>query len=210
MALFVAIDGVDSAGKATQSQILAATLTAKLFSFPRYETTVGKIIKRHLKNEVMLTEAYAIDGVFSGNTRRASEDDPIAFQALNLADKAEADADIKRTLAAGINVVCDRWIPSALCYGAADGIDQEWLRAIHESFTKANLNIFLDVPPEEALRRRPEARDRYERDREKQKRVREEYQKLWAQGGARYVTIDGTGSKLDVADWILAAVRSWL
>ncbi len=201
MALFVAIDGVDSSGKATQSQILAAHLTAKLFSFPRYETTVGKIIKRHLTGEVALRETWE-------TVHRVAPEDPIAFQALMLADKAEADAEIKRTLAMGINVVCDRWIPSALCYGAADGVNRDWLFAIHQSFTQADLNVFLDVPPEEALRRRPEARDRYERDREKQERVREEYQKLWkACGSRRYVTVDGIGSKVDVTERIMDVVR---
>ena len=42
-----------------------------------------------------------------------------------------------------------------------------------------DLNIFIDVPEEEALRRRPEMRDRFEKDREKQKVVRANYETLW-------------------------------
>ncbi len=219
--LMVVLDGCDGAGKATQSKILAERLGAKLYSFPRYDTLIGKTIKRHLRNEVELRERVetitvieaGIDRI-AARTRTAPED-PLMFQTLMVADKLDASWDIEHELLRGTSVVCDRWIPSAICYGAADGVDKEWLVCVHALLPQADLNIFLDVSPEEAIRRRPQARDRYERDREKQERVRGQYRQLWAdEAGAHYVTVNGDGGggpgSIDVvSERIWAAVETY-
>ena len=210
----ICIEGIDSSGKNTQSKLLAERLKAQLYSFPRYDTMVGKIIKRHLTGQIALREEHTIDSsdhTIDGDVvYRTAPEDPIAFQALMLADKATASVEIRNHLSVGHDVVCDRWIQSAVCYGAADGIDPLWLQAIHEAFPRADLNIFLDVAPEEALRRRPDACDRFERDREKQARVREEYQKMWASAGHRYVIVNGVGTVEVVAERIWTEVTERL
>jgi thymidylate kinase len=96
-----------------------------------------------------------------------------------------------------------------------DGLEQELLLNIHERLPVAAVNIFIDVPIEEATRRRPEAQDRYERDKEKLKRVRERYLWLWAHMNDRnihwptpqapaWIVIDGVGTPRQVFDRILA------
>ena len=72
---------------------------------------------------------------------------------------------------------------SAYAFGASDGLDKQWLREIHESMPKPDLNILLSLSPEEALARRPQMRDRYEKDREAQVRVRQNYSELWGMRG---------------------------
>jgi hypothetical protein len=42
----------------------------------------------------------------------------------------------------------------------------------------------LDISVEEATKRRPEARDRYERDKEKLKHIRDRYLYMWSVMGA--------------------------
>ena len=215
--MFVAIEGLDSSGKATQAERLTLRLNrvtarpCKLLSFPRYDTTVGRVIKRHLRGTVSLREEHSIDSsdhTIDGFTvHRLVPEDALMFQCLMLADKAEVARQITATLSNGAHVVCDRWIASALCYGQADGLDGVWLTRIHDMLPEANLNIFIDVPPEEALRRRLEARDRYERDREKQARVRENYKALWSCGVPSYVTVDGLGTVEEVAERIWAHVQ---
>lgn len=210
--MFVVIEGLDASGKHTQSTILATQLRAQLFSFPRYETMVGGIIERHLKNSVTMMERHSLDSSdirIDGDTVfRTAPEDPIVFQCLMVADKLHAAPAIAAATKTGA-VVCDRWIPSAICYGEADGIDREWLTHLHAFLPQADLNIFLDVTPAEALRRRTEARDRYERDREKQEKVRINYQKMWATGGDRYVIIDGDGGGSDQAAIDVVAERVW-
>lgn len=170
----IVIEGADGAGKNTQSKRIVEHLraighTAHLYSFPRYGTPLGAAIRRHLMKEIALVEDPAT---------RAPED-AMMFQCLMLADKSDAAVSIREHLKNGDFVVCDRWIPSSYCYGKADGLDPEWLDRMHASLPVADLNIYLDVSPEETLRRRPAMRDRYEENRELQQRVRENYQQLW-------------------------------
>lgn len=217
--LFVVLDGLDAAGKATQSKILAKRLNAELYSFPRYDTPIGKLIKRHLRNEVELIERIPTAVTLLVTSPRGSHEhvqggpapeDALMFQCLNLADKIHAAWFIQDHLLRGANVVCDRWIPSAICYGLADGLDRDDLFTAHGVLPQADLNIFLDITPEEALRRRPEARDRYERDREKQKAVRAQYEQMWAaEAGAHYVKIDGDGGGSGDGPIAAVAERIW-
>lgn len=199
--MLIAIEGTDASGKNTQTKLLCDRLvrsgrTVELFSFPRYETPVGQVIRAHLHGAVALMREGVVDAA-----------DPLMFQALMLTDKYLAAAHIREVLRAGGVVVCDRWIPSSQCYGKADGLDPAWLDRMHSSLPQADLNIFIDVPVEEAMKRRPEARDRYEQDREKQKAVRKNYEALWRNppaGAGIYRTVNGVGTIEEVAE------RIWL
>jgi dTMP kinase len=208
---FICIEGLDAAGKNTQTKKLAARFdsigsSAITFSFPRYATDVGKAILRHLKGEIVLVQE---DMDAESNQRYTSTcEDALAFQCLMLADKADAAAEIANNLITGHVVICDRWWQSAYAFGGADGLDLGWLMRIHSSLPLPWLNVFIDVPPEEALRRRPEARDRYERDREKQKIVRANYEQLWTNAGPDYVKIDGVGTEDEVHARIWSALEN--
>jgi dTMP kinase len=219
--MLVAIEGTDAAGKATQTRLLAERIRemgreAVTYSFPRYDTPIGNVIKRLLTGEM---------AVKWNSGAPALDEDAHVLQALMTADKADATEDIAVQINEGTIVICDRWLPSALCYGTADGLDHEWLRRINFPLPDASLSVFIDVSPEEALRRRPEARDRYERDREKQKRVHEEYVRLWGceRGQERiilapdpfyqvYYRVNGEQPQAVVADLIFKSVvrhKAW-
>jgi dTMP kinase len=229
--LLIAIEGTDASGKATQTRLLAERIRdmgreVVTYSFPRYDTPIGKTIKRLLTGKTAVAKPTGF-GEAGGEEIMIPEpaDEALVLQALMTADKADATEDIATQLNEGTVVICDRWIPSAICYGAADGLDREWLRRINFPLPDAALSVFIDVSPEEALRRRPKARDRYERDREKQERVHEEYVRLWGceQGQERivlapdpfyevYYRVNGERSEADVSDLILKAVlahRAW-
>lgn len=186
--MFIVIEGADGVGKATQAKRLADRLGALLLSFPRYDTPVGKAILRHLRGEIVLAEATV-------GTRPRAPEDAVAFQCMTLADKYDAASAIVAALQQGRDVVCDRWTPSALVYGFADGLDPEWLRSVHSRLPVPDLNILLDLEAEDSLKRRPELRDRYEKDGHLQVRVRAIYRTLWlAHGGdPAWASIDGTG-----------------
>jgi dTMP kinase len=207
----VVVEGCDSVGKQTQTRKLVARfdsigVKAVLYAFPRYTTTVGKAILRHLKSDILLVEPV------TGPAPRGTEpgvapEDALIFQGLQVMDKYSAAIEIERHLDSGTVVVCDRWWQSAFAFGAADGLDPDWLVRVHGMLPEAWLNIFIDVPPEEALRRRPEARDRYERDREKQKVVRANYERLWTNAGPDYVKIDGMGTVEEVHERVWKALE---
>ncbi len=202
--MLIAIEGADGVGKATQTKLLAERFItegehAVVFSFPRYDTPLGAVIKR------LLTGTTSFKG--------PAQDDAMFLQAAMTADKYAAWTDIGRYLGRGHHVVCDRWTSSAIAYGAADGLDQAWLAQIQQTLPAADVNVLLVISEEDALSRRPELRDRYEQDRAKQAAVRQMYAGLWGARQAidrrrKWVTVDGSGSPDAVHERIWAQVTA--
>lgn len=197
----IVLEGLDASGKATQSKMLKERLERDgrqvvLYSFPRYETVVGQAILRHLKGYLSMRENHYIDSsdmrIDGDLVHRLAPEDALAFQCLMLADKVDASRQIANDIYEGRFVICDRWWQSAVAFGAADGLDWKWLNEIHYFMPKADANIFIKVSPEEALKRRPQMRDRYEKDRAKQEVVRSNYQRLWEEGREGFFTVDGS------------------
>lgn len=197
--MIVAFEGLDASGKATQSRLFAEKIGAPLFSFPRYETMVGKLIRRLLRQESKL--------VIGDGAR--DPDEAIVLQTLMVADKMEALSLMPDMVGAPEirTVVCDRWKDSAVAYGTTDGVSREWLDRTQSLLPTATLTFFLDASPEEGLRRRPNMRDRYEKDREQQDRIRENYLALSAQSS--WTTIDGVGTIEQVHERVMAAWRAF-
>jgi dTMP kinase len=216
--MMIAIEGIDAAGKATQSRMLVERLQqlghgATLLSFPWYESPLGKLIRRLLRNEVTLATAYErADGRLGTSGPATAYEDALALQALLLANKCEASQRVTAALARGDFIVLDRWWLSALVYGSADGLDPEWLRDLHAFLPAPELSLLIDVPPEVARERRPRARDRYEADRGKQEQIRARYLDTWRgtwypqHDRARYRVIDGVGTLDEVHARVWEAV----
>lgn len=211
----IVLEGCDAAGKNTQAERLRVRLErmgreVMPFSFPRYKTELGEAIRRHLHKEIAV---HVLTGKGEGAeyiTTPAFED-PLIFQAMMVTDKYDAAPDIESAISRGAVVICDRWWQSAYCYGAADGLAKEWLLRAHQRLPQADLNFWIDVPIEEAHRRRPKPRDRYEEDRAKQAAVRENYSALWGSlddplnappRHGRWIVINGEGSKEEVHEEI--------
>jgi thymidylate kinase len=210
--VFIVIEGADGCGKSVQAEMLLAkfkeyTLPVVGFSFPRYDTDMGKAINSHLKGE---WKASLTSG-------EKAPEDSLVFQALQTMDKLEAATTIAWYLSTGAHVVSCRWWQSAVVYGAEMGFEAKRSIALHSLFPQANLNVLLTVPEEVTLARRPELRDHLEKDRNLQRRVRAAYQELWRQQAKLFfaaepkssdpvwVEIDGSASAEEVHRriWIL-------
>jgi dTMP kinase len=203
--MFIVIEGTDASGKATQTRMLATRLerlgrSTTTFSFPRYATPLGEAILRHLKREIIVAQPD-----YKLAKHEPAPEDAMIFQCMMVVDKYDAAPAIGDALKAG-DVVSDRWWPSAFAYGAADGLSPEWLLRVHRYLPQPDLYVLIDVDLEETARRRPERRDRYERDREKQALVRRNYRDLWtlrkAGGRGRWSVVDGTGTIEEVHERI--------
>lgn len=193
--MFIVVEGADAVGKNTLTESLLALLktgrNATKVSFPRYETPVGKLIRDHL------TERIFLDGAAGSRTSVAELDaaSSLMFQCLMLADKVDAASVINLAIANGDALISDRYWQSAYVYGKVEGLDPSWLLRTHALLPKADVNILLDLPQEEALRRRPAVRDRNERDRAKMAAVRQAYLDLWSeQDPERWYVVDAMQS----------------
>ena len=136
--------------------------------------------------------------------------DPLVFQALQLANRMEVATDIFTAASSG-NVVFDRYWPSGYAYGVADGLDGDYLINLHRWLPQPDLFILIDSTVEVLRDRRPEARDRYERNAGHLKEVAANYRALWRKmahegDSRRWVIIDSYGTKEETATHINAAV----
>jgi dTMP kinase len=195
---------MDASGKNTQTRLLAerlikAELKVHCYSFPRYETPLGQVILRHLKSEVSMTDK-------GGST---VHEDALVFQCMMTADKY-AVADV---ISAAQNrdeiVIADRWTQSAICYGSSDGLPTEWLTRVQAWLPKPDLNILLDLPFEKSWQRRPERRDRYEKNADKLQEIQSLYRNMWLremETDASWVIVDAEPPMEVVAKSVLDAV----
>lgn len=199
--MIIAIEGTDASGKKTQSERLAAALTspetgqAVIMSFPRYEGPFGDIILRSLhKESVMYRRPKEVDEDVTPAYAYDAKDDAVAMRGLFALDQYEGAAEIRRLHKQEITVILDRYWPSNVCYGAEDGFDPDVLQNVSSSLPQADIYFFIDVSVEEGARRRPKARDRYEKDKDKLKRIRQRYLDMWWLESQGNVTLNADGT----------------
>src|ERR1700720_3262175 len=101
----IALEGIDGSGKRTQLDLLAQALDARgvatlRISFPRYESSFGKLVARYLNGEFGSLETV----------------DPHLSALLYAGDRLEAKAEIQAELAAGKIVLADRYVGSNLAH----------------------------------------------------------------------------------------------
>ena len=216
---FIVIEGADGFGKSTQIRGLVEHLRkigeqAEEISFPNYDAPTGKLIDLHLKDQVRLAGVKRFvnpmnfrHGVRVGGR---SDEDSLMFQCIHVADKYAAVNKIEEWLESGIHVICGRWWQSAYVYGFDDGLDADWIRQVYSCLPRADLNILLELSEEETLIRRPDMRDRYEKNRDKQGRIRRHYHSLWSWGekneGGRWEVVSASGTVEEVRSRLLQAI----
>src|SRR6185437_13686142 len=104
----IVIEGIDGSGKRTQTERLGSALGARgipfsRFSFPRYESFFGQLVAKFLNGDFGPLEAV----------------DPHFSALLYAGDRFEVTQEMKETLAAGKNILTDRYVPSNLAHQAA-------------------------------------------------------------------------------------------
>ena len=69
----------------------------------------------------------------------------------------------------------DRYVPSALAYRMAEGVDKNWVANINSIFPKADLGFFIDITPEESIKRNTNAKFNIKASAEHLAKVRNAY-----------------------------------
>ena len=174
---FLVIDGTDGSGKATQTKLLiermkAEGLPVQTFAFPRYETPTGRKVKQYLMGEFGPPASL----------------DPYQASPFYADDRKAAAPEIEAALAAGDNVVADRYVAANMGHQGSKIAGQEartayfrWndeLEFGRNGIPRPDLNVILHVPAETAVSlidRRGNAKDGHESDLGHLQRAEETY-----------------------------------
>ncbi len=162
-ARFVDLEGIDQAGKETQSSPLQREfhrrgLTYVTLDFPAYSSVIGKEIRAFL-NGRRSYNSHALHMLYSLNRWENREKLMLALDT----------ADI---------VMTDRYTPSNIAYGLAKGLKLDWLSGLDRGLPEPDSIIVLDVPVEYSFARKRERRDAHESNRKLLLRVRRNYLSL--------------------------------
>ena len=178
---FIVIEGIDQSGKKTQSILLRNRLKKNGYkvgyiSFPKYNTSIGKLVKKCLHDDSFSLEMSHI---------------------LLSANRWESEKEIRYKLENMDFVICNRYCDSNIAYGLANGLKKEWLENLDLGLPKSDLTILIDIPITESVLRKSENRDRYEKDRKFLNNVKSRYKKLATMN--KWSRIKGDKSKEEVS-----------
>jgi dTMP kinase len=197
--VFVTLEGVDGAGKSTQARLLAEALGPETVLLREPGGTVaGERLRDLLKDaSVELT--------------------PRAELMLFCAARAElVDQVIVPSLAAGRDVVCDRFVDSTAAYqGGARGIDPGLVATLNAAAVRGCMpdrTVLLRLDTETAVERARDRcespiSDRFEAEGDRfQDRIAAEFDRIAAAEPERFVVVDAVGSIDEVHERVFQAL----
>jgi dTMP kinase len=195
--LFIVLEGIDGSGTTTQLGLLERHLQGRgrrvLATREPSTGPIGRLLREILLGGHKSPAGAPVDG--------------LAMALLFAADRRDHLArEIAPALAAGADVVSDRYLLSSLAYQAQEA-ERDWVAGLARELRVPDLTLLLDLPVEvAAARRRAAGRpdERYDAD-SVQARVATRYRELCA-GDPRAVTLDAARSVPEVATAIAAAV----
>ncbi|BAJ49990.1 dTMP kinase [Candidatus Caldarchaeum subterraneum] len=143
---YIAVEGIDGAGKTTQAKLLARKLTRHGFRVMNvHEPTDGKIgglIREALAKRVNMSEEV--------------------LALLFAADRLTLREKIVSAKQSGVYVVSDRSVVSSLAYQSAALGLRNWVYEVNRFAVKPDIIVYIDISPETALKRLRKKSQRYE------------------------------------------------
>ena len=139
---FIVIEGIDGAGKTTQIELLANRLREQ-----------GRVVHVTAEPTASVSGGLLRDALGGIANRTACE-----MAALFVLDRIFHNVNpngINAMLEKGIDVICDRYYYSSLAYQGSE-TDFEWVKSMNlncPEIRTPDLCIFLDLSPEESLKR---------------------------------------------------------
>lgn len=202
MSLFITFEGGEGSGKSTQARLLLKRLEHEnvpaVLTHEPGGTGLGGEIRKLLKR------------------RHGPAISPRAELLLFAASRVQLVAELIRpALEDGNVVICDRFIHSTVAYQAhGRGLDLATVEAINKlavGDVRPDLTILLDLPSRHGLERRRRLRDRFEmEDLSFHSRVRDGYRAMAVSEPDRWLVIDASLSRAEVADMIWERVSALL
>ena len=184
--MIIVIEGGDQAGKKTQTTLLAKALKQRkikttVFSFPDYETPVGKEIAKYLNGKRKFT--------------------PQVIHCLLAANRWEILNEILAAQSKNSILIMNRYYQSNLIYGIANGMKRNWLENLDAGLPKADLVILLDVTQRESFHRKKTNRDKFEKNEKFLRKISKIYRTIAKND--HWKIIDASKSKQEIHKDIL-------
>ena len=182
MSLFISFEGGEGSGKSTQAERLAQRLRdcgyEVLKTYEPGGTTLGDELRELLKKH--------------RDVQLAPESELLLFAAARSQLTREV---IRPALQKGTVVICDRYMDSTTAYqGYGRLLPPETVEAINQVATgglRPDLVVFLDMPPDESIKRKRQPRDRIEIENASfHQRVRDGYHELARRDHQRWLVIN--------------------
>jgi len=190
--VFIVIEGLDGSGKTTQATLLANKLSKTCEVLCTAEPSRGKI------------GTFIRHGCLYEEKRLPTEAEALLFAA----DRIEhMKNELAPALFQGKTVICDRYIYSSLAYQGSAGLSLAWIKTINARALQPDFSIFIDVSPEQVLKRLKRKKSVME-TLEIQQKVREIYLKFVEEG--ELILIDGDKQRDVVAEALFTKVLSLL
>lgn len=202
--ILISIEGLDKSGKAGCVKALQDRLTEKGYKvykdeYPAYNTQTGELIRQYLAGELDMH--------------------PILFESLQNANKHENQLFYDQLEQDGYDVlIIDRYLLSQFVYAlSCDGADLNWCLNSTYGMKKSDLDIVIDITPEESMSRKGKwnngINDRYESDIQLLTKVRHNYLTInpqYTTKRGKKVIIDGMRSKEEVQEDVFKEVMKLL
>lgn len=200
-AAFIAIEGVDGAGKTTQQRLLAERLRRAGRDVLEVREPGGTALGERVREVLLSAPAVPM----------CVETETLLFLASRVQLYEEM---IAPRLAAGGVVISDRYHLSTLVY---QGIAREQgIQRVAElcglvlANRRPHVNVVLDIPPDERRARRAPGDDRYESDPALIERVARGFAEVKGLPGDRIERVDGSGTPEEVSERVYRAVNDAL
>ena len=198
---FITLEGIDGAGKSTQTDHVAEILRAHgaelVVTREPGGTALGEQLRQLVLHQPMTPRTETL---------------------LVFAARAQhIEAVIEPALSAGRWVLCDRFTDATFAYqGGGRGVDDSEIGALEHWVQRGlqpDLTLLFDVPPEIAAKRLAESRpaDRFEQEQTQFfARVRGVYVARAQRYADRFIVIDGTQSTDAVRRLVRERLQQWL
>ncbi len=148
----IVLEGIDGAGKTTQASLLEAYLRAK-----------GREVFRTAE-PTPFPSGIALREALGGKVKKSECEMATMFVLDRIAHNIHPTEGLGAKLAAGVDIICDRYYYSTLAY-QGQSTDYAWVKAMNLScpeIRKPDLCIYLDLTPAQSLERIRAGRDSVE------------------------------------------------
>lgn len=167
--MIVIFEGLDNCGKTTLVNKIRdyySNLEIDVEISKEFETNIGIELKK-----------MAIDGTL----------DPVLKAFLFATDRYIRMRDITKEDIKNKIILFDRYVPSAVAYRTAEGVDKKWVESINSIFPKANMGFFIDITTVESVKRNTEDKFNIKSSVEHLEKVRKAYLSIMDENNLIYI-----------------------